>query len=709
MNDNARRKIALYLATFMSTIMVLSGCGAKETATTEKVTSEMYASGIIDDVTPIVYGEIEKQIINKVQEENVSDIVSPEAYDIIKDKVVENVIINYTSDPEAYLTDNQTEQVRELIKTVVDSIDAENLTATIVTDISEQTKEEMSKQIADTVNDALSDTTLSASTDKNGKVTVSSDIDSKLAEINKKIANITKEVELNKSVTLTDKDKKTIENAVTAQMASSDYVDKKTLQDEISKSLKSVTQAAVQGEKGDRGADGKTPTKGVDYFTNEDIAEIVSKVSATFTGTLTNEERTMIVNMLADRISDNTSSDDVSGGNAAYNNIQIEQIKNDIINSVGELRGEKGDRGTDGYTPVRGQDYFTDADVESMKEDVIAKITHIPEKGVDYFTDDELNVIKRDVIADLETKLEKGDKGDKGDTPVKGVDYFTDEEVESITTGITNTVKESINTLQEKVQENADKITLLNEQKDVLAADITTLKSQTADIIVSDGETEQKISDILADINTKQQKIEEIESKIADIKQSYLDLNTYNSFVSSTNTTLGALAAADTSLQNSIASLREDVNNAYTELEELINTKQDSSNFDDLNAAYNEFKQATESTLSSLNATSAALQTSKLNSTEYQNYVAEMKTTITGIKKSISDIETKIADDEADITDIQTVVSKNTTDIQTANTSITSINGKIDTINGKLEDAIYIISFDTATGTLKTRSANYTE
>lgn len=570
MNNNIKRKIALYLVISISSVMTFSGCGNKEIATTEEVTNEMYASGIVDDMTPIVYGEIEKQIINKVQEENISDIVSPEAYDIIKDKVVENVIINYTSDPEAYLTDNQTEQVRELIKTVVDSIDAENLTATIVTSISEQTKAEISKQIADAVNDTLSDTTLSASTDKNGKVTVSSDIDSKFAEINKKIANISKDVELNRSVALTDRDKKTIENAVAAQMASSDYVDKKTLQDEISKSLKSVTQAAVQGEKGDRGADGKTPTKGVDYFTNDDIAEIVSKVSATFTGTLTNDERTMIVNMLADRINNNTSSNDVSGGNAAYNNIQIEQIKNDIINSVGELRGEKGDRGTDGYTPVRGQDYFTDADVERMKEDVIAKITHIPEKGVDYFTDDELNVIKRDVIADLETKLEKGDKGDKGDTPVKGVDYFTDEEIESITTGITNTVKESINALQEKVQENADKIKLLNEQKDALAADITILKSQTSDIIVSDSETEQKISDILTSIDEKQQKIDEIDAKITSIKDSYLDLNSYNSFVSSTNTTFGALADTDASLQNSIDSLNNSVTDINGKLDDAI-------------------------------------------------------------------------------------------------------------------------------------------
>lgn len=525
MNNNIKRKIALCLAISVSLIMILSECGKKTTATTEEITSEIYASGIIDDMTPIVYGEIEKQIMNKVQEENISEIISPEAYDIIKDKVIENVIINYTSDPEAYLTENQTKEVRSLIKTVVESIDSENLTATLVTDISEQTKAEMSKQIAEAVNEVLSDTTISASTDKNGKVTISSNINSKLTEINKKVSNIAKEVELNKSYVLTEKDKETIEKEVAAQIIASDYIDKEKLQSDIANTLKDVTGTAVQGEKGDRGDDGKTPTKGVDYFTEADISDIVSKVSATFTGTLTNEERTVIVNMLADRINGNTSGD-VSGGNVAYNNIQIEQIKNDIINSVRELRGDKGDPG---YTPVRGTDYFTDADVESMKEDVIARITHIPEKGVDYFTDDELNVIKRDVIADLETKLEKGDKGDKGDTPIKGVDYFTDEEIEAITTGITNTIKESIDDLRGKVQENADKIALLNEQDQM------------------------------------------INNQIEELKNTYLDLSTYSIFVENTKKTLDDLADADNTLQNNIDSLSSKVD----ESAEKINDKLD--------------------------------------------------------------------------------------------------------------------------------------
>jgi len=59
-----------------------------------------------------------------------------------------------------------------------------------------------------------------------------------------------------------------------------------------------------------------------------------------------------------------------------------------IIPSYGPGKGDKGDKGDAGYTPVKGVDYF-DGDPG-----------YTPQKGVDYFD------------------------GDPGYTPVKGVDYF---------------------------------------------------------------------------------------------------------------------------------------------------------------------------------------------------------------------------------------------------------------------------------------------
>lgn len=53
-------------------------------------------------------------------------------------------------------------------------------------------------------------------------------------------------------------------------------------------------------------------------------------------------------------------------------------IKNGSKGSQGE-KGDTGEAGADGYTPVKGTDYFTEADKEKMVSDVIASIDAIPD------------------------------------------------------------------------------------------------------------------------------------------------------------------------------------------------------------------------------------------------------------------------------------------------------------------------------------------
>ena len=38
------------------------------------------------------------------------------------------------------------------------------------------------------------------------------------------------------------------------------------------------------------------------------------------------------------------------------------------------VKGDKGDKGADGYTPVKGKDYFTDADKSEMVSSVISQL-----------------------------------------------------------------------------------------------------------------------------------------------------------------------------------------------------------------------------------------------------------------------------------------------------------------------------------------------
>ena len=70
-----------------------------------------------------------------------------------------------------------------------------------------------------------------------------------------------------------------------------------------------------------------------------------------------------------------------------------------------DLKGEKGDsikgdKGEDGFTPIKGQDYLTDEELQGIKNEIT------PIKGQDYFTADEINNIKKEV------------------TPIKGIHYF---------------------------------------------------------------------------------------------------------------------------------------------------------------------------------------------------------------------------------------------------------------------------------------------
>lgn len=99
------------------------------------------------------------------------------------------------------------------------------------------------------------------------------------------------------------------------------------------------------------------------------------------------------------------------------------------VKGVDYFDGEKGDKGDDGYTPVKGVDYF---DGEKGDDG------YTPVKGVDYFDGKNGYTPVKGVDYFDGEKGEKGDKGDDGYTPVKGVDYYTDAETEELKQEIIN-------------------------------------------------------------------------------------------------------------------------------------------------------------------------------------------------------------------------------------------------------------------------------
>ena len=100
-----------------------------------------------------------------------------------------------------------------------------------------------------------------------------------------------------------------------------------------------------------------------------------------------------------------TRLDPKNGNHAAVLSLfnRLEVMKGD--------KGEKGDPGEDGYTPVKGKDYFTN-------QELIAIIEHIQSQ-----------------VRDGE-KGDAGPRGEAGYTPVKGVDYFTKAEKQALVSDV---------------------------------------------------------------------------------------------------------------------------------------------------------------------------------------------------------------------------------------------------------------------------------
>lgn len=78
-----------------------------------------------------------------------------------------------------------------------------------------------------------------------------------------------------------------------------------------------------------------------------------------------------------------------------------ESINAELGLGVDYYKGEPGEQGIPGKTPVKGVDYFTDAEITEIKDEIAEKV-------------------------------QVGAKGEDGKTPVKGVDYFTTAEIQQI-------------------------------------------------------------------------------------------------------------------------------------------------------------------------------------------------------------------------------------------------------------------------------------
>ena len=111
--------------------------------------------------------------------------------------------------------------------------------------------------------------------------------------------------------------------------------------------------------------------------------------------------------------------------------------------SSADLKGDKGDAGNDGYTPVKGVDYFDGVngkDGSNGKDGTSVSVASVSESAADGGS----NVVTFSDGKTLTVKNGKdgtnGQNGSDGKTPVKGTDYWTASDKNEIVTAVKNSL-----------------------------------------------------------------------------------------------------------------------------------------------------------------------------------------------------------------------------------------------------------------------------
>lgn len=176
-------------------------------------------------------------------------------------------------------------------------------------------------------------------------------------------------------------------------------------------------EKGIQGEKGDPGIDGKDGQPGKDGADGQPGKDGKDGVSATHSWsgtvlTVTSASGTSSANLKGDKGepgekgADGAKGDKGDPGEPGQKGDKGDQ---GIQGAQGEQgpkgdKGDKGDPGTngkDGYTPVKGVDYFDGEDGKNGTDGKDGQDGYTPVKGTDYFTEADKSEMVSDVIAAL--------------------------------------------------------------------------------------------------------------------------------------------------------------------------------------------------------------------------------------------------------------------------------------------------------------------
>lgn len=125
-------------------------------------------------------------------------------------------------------------------------------------------------------------------------------------------------------------------------------------------------ETGAQGIPGKDGKDGKTPIKGVDYYTDEEIASIKEEIAKEVTVGAKGEDGKSAYQIALDEGFEGSETDWLAS-------LKGKDGK-DGINGTDGKPGKDGTNGVDGKTPVRGVDYFTQAEIQQVENNAAAKV-----------------------------------------------------------------------------------------------------------------------------------------------------------------------------------------------------------------------------------------------------------------------------------------------------------------------------------------------
>ena len=125
-------------------------------------------------------------------------------------------------------------------------------------------------------------------------------------------------------------------------------------------------ETGAQGIPGKDGKDGKTPIKGVDYYTDEEIDAIKDEIAQKVQVGAKGEDGKSAYQIAVDEGFDGSEADWLASLKGADGRNGIDGING--------TNGKDGTNGADGKTPVKGVDYFTAAEIEAIEQGAADKV-----------------------------------------------------------------------------------------------------------------------------------------------------------------------------------------------------------------------------------------------------------------------------------------------------------------------------------------------